>query len=182
VSDPRSRWWRYRRHWVLRGDDDTLQRIAAAQGAPSGAGISTIGYEGRTLERYLNELLRAGISLLCDVRKNAISRKYGFSKRTLAKACEGVGIRYEHLPDLGIESDRRQGLESQVDYDALFADYERESLIHQGEALATIEGWVRSGVRVALTCYERLPAQCHRHCVAESLEHRFENQVSVQHL
>jgi hypothetical protein len=166
---------------VLRNDTDALERIEAARSVTRVAAVSTIGYEGRTLESYLNELLRAGVTLLCDVRRNPISRKYGFSKNTLAKGCEGVGIRYEHLPELGIASDQRQSLESQAD-DALFARYERKSLPLQGQALATIQEWVRSGARVALTCYERLPQQCHRHCVAEAMERRVGNGLEAQHL
>ena len=50
---------------------------------------------------YLNLLLTNSVTLLCDVRRNALSRRYGFSKSTRSKACEGVGIRYEHLPELG---------------------------------------------------------------------------------
>ena len=109
------------------------------------------------------------MTLLCDVRRNPLSRKYGFSKKTLGKACEGVGIRYEHLPELGIDSEERCELVTQADYDALFAEYERKSLPKQTEALARIRGWIKEGERVALTCFELLPHQCHRHCVAEAL-------------
>ncbi|WP_224368797.1 DUF488 domain-containing protein [Hyalangium versicolor] len=167
---------------VLRGDVAALERIAAARPVKKPAAVSTIGYEGRTLESYLNELLRSGVTLLCDVRRNPISRKYGFSKSTLAKGCEGVGIHYEHLPELGIASEQRQSLESQEDYDALFAEYERKSLPKQTEALTKIADWVRSGKRVVLTCYELLPQQCHRHCVAEALESRFGKEFAAKHL
>jgi len=167
---------------ILRSDTAALDRIEAARPAAKVATVSTIGYEGRTLESYLNELLHAGVTLLCDVRRNPISRKYGFSKNTLAKGCEGVGIRYEHLPELGIASDQRQSLETQADYDALFARYERKSLPLQAQALATIQEWVRAGASVALTCYERLPQQCHRHCVAEAMERRVGNGLEAQHL
>lgn len=167
---------------VLHGDADALRRIRAARPAQPEAGISTIGYEGRTLESFLNDLLRSGVTLLCDVRRNAISRKYGFSKGTLAKGCEGIGIRYEHLPELGIASDQRQSLETQEDYDALFTEYESKSLPHQTDALSLIAGWVRSGQRVALTCYERLPQQCHRHCVAEALESELGKGFAPKHL
>lgn len=167
---------------VLRGDDAALARIKAAARVASKAAVSTIGYEGRSLESYLNELLRTGVTLLCDVRRNPISRKYGFSKSTLANGCAGVGIRYEHIPELGIASEQRQGLQTQADYDALFAKYERESLPKQGQALARIQRWIRSGERVALTCYERLPHQCHRHCVAEELERHFGKGLAAKHL
>jgi uncharacterized protein (DUF488 family) len=142
----------------------------------------TIGYEGRSLESYLNELLRAAVTVLCDVRRNPLSRKYGFSKGTLSKACEGVGIRYAHLPELGIASEQRRELHTQADYDALFADYEREGLPQRGAALETIHAWVAAGERVALTCFERLPQQCHRHCVAEALERMGGAKLAPQHL
>lgn len=167
---------------VLRGDAQALERIAAARSSLSKLSpLSTIGYEGRTLESYLNALLRAGVTLLCDVRRNPISRKYGFSKSTLAKGCEGVGIRYEHLPELGIASEQRRSLETQADYDALFAEYERDYLPGQSEALAKIAEWAASE-RVALTCYERLPEQCHRHCVGEALEREFGTWMAAKHL
>lgn len=167
---------------VLAGDTASLRRIAAARPARSPAGMATIGYEGRSLENYLNELLRSGVTLLCDVRRNPISRKYGFSKGTLAKGCEGVGIRYAHLPELGIASDKRQHLEEQADYDLLFKDYEKHALPKQSPALETIRAWVAAGERVALTCYERAPGQCHRHCVAEALEEKFGVAFAASHL
>ena len=145
--------------------------IAAARPVSRGPGLTTIGYEGRSLEAYLNLLLKDSVTILCDVRRNPLSRKYGFAKSTLSKACENVGIRYAHLPELGIASAERKELKTQADYDALFAEYERKSLPQQGEALKKISGWIqREGHRVALTCYEAEPCQCHRHCVAEALE------------
>jgi len=147
------------------------RKVETARPALQPSGLTTIGYEGRSLEGYLNALLRDSVTLLCDVRRNPLSRKYGFAKRTLSNACERVGIRYEHLPELGIESEARQALRTQADYDALFAKYERDSLPRQTAALKKIRGWIlNDNQRVALTCYEAQPCQCHRHCVAEALE------------
>jgi uncharacterized protein (DUF488 family) len=144
--------------------------VTQARPVSRGAGLLTIGYEGRSLEGYLNALLTASVSLLCDVRANPLSRKYGFSKKTLSNACAGVGIRYEHVPELGIPSSDRQELNDQVDYDRLFASYRRDVLPQQAPTLDRIRQWVtKDGQRVALTCYERLPGQCHRHCVADAL-------------
>lgn len=166
----------------LRLEPEAMARITAARPRGKPAGLATIGYEGRSLESYLNELLRDGVTVLCDVRRNPLSRKYGFSKGTLSKACDGVGIRYEHLPELGIASDERRNLETQADYDALFVHYERQDLPKQGAALAKIRGWIKEGERVALTCYEAQPCQCHRHCVAEALEQMSGAKLSAHHL
>jgi hypothetical protein len=167
---------------VLAGDDDSIQAIEAARPKISTPGLCTIGYEGRTLEGYLNLLIREGVTLLCDVRRNPLSRKYGFSKSTLLKGCEGVGLRYEHLPELGIASEDRRELKTQADYDALFAVYTRESLPKQINALTKIRSWIEKGERVALTCYESLPEQCHRTCVAEAVEQRFGKGFKPRHL
>jgi uncharacterized protein (DUF488 family) len=100
----------------------------------------------------------------------------------LSKACDGVGIRYEHLPELGIASKQRQALHTEADYDALFVEYERASLPQHKESLERIRGWMAAGERVALTCFERLPQQCHRHCVAEALEHMGGAKFRANHL
>jgi len=167
---------------VLRGDAMALKKIRAARPAKNKPGLATIGYEGHTLEAYLNILLKEGVTLLCDVRRNALSRKYGFSKSTLSKGCEGVGIRYQHLPELGIDSKLRKDLSTQASYDRLFDQYERDVLPHQTDALGLIADWVARGERVALTCYEHSPAQCHRHCVSEVLEQRLGDLYIARHL
>ncbi|MBI5676238.1 MAG: DUF488 domain-containing protein [Nitrospirae bacterium] len=167
---------------VLAGEVTAREAIDAARPKISESGLCTIGYEGRSLESYLNTLVQDGVTLLCDVRRNPLSRKYGFSKNTLSKGCEGVGIRYEHLPELGIASEYRRELKTQADYEALFATYTRESLPRQINSLIKINSWVEKGDRVALTCYERLPEQCHRTCVADALEQQFGNKYSSRHL
>ena len=155
---------------VLADDRPTLDRIESTRPKTTPSRLFTIGYEGRSIEVYLNLLIRGGVTLLCDVRRNAISRKYGFSKTTLERACTGVGIRYEHLPELGIESSRRRGLKTEADFKGLFKEYVQESLPNQNDALETIHSWLRSGESVALTCFELEAGQCHRHCVANALE------------
>ena len=166
----------------LRLAPELLAQIAAAKPKRHSAGIVTIGNEGRSLEGYLNDLLREGVTVLCDVRLNPLSRKYGFSKSTLSKTCEHLGIRYEHLPELGIASEKRQELRLQADYDALFEEYEFTSLPKQSDALNKIRNWVAAGERVALTCFERLPQRCHRHCVAEALERIGGSKLNAHHL
>ena len=93
-----------------------------------------------------------------------------------------MGIRYEHLPELGIASNDRRELKTQADYDALFAAYIRERLPKQLNALIKIKSWIEKGERVALTCYENLPQQCHRTCVAEAVERMFSGKHVPKHL
>jgi hypothetical protein len=155
---------------VLAGDDAALAAIEKARPVRAVSVLCSIGYEGRSLEGYLNALLKAGVSVLCDVRKNAFSRKFGFSKAMLASVCPDLGIRYEHVPELGIESGERQELNELADYQRLFLKYERTVLPMQTDALERIAAWVKSGECVALTCFERLPEYCHRTRVAHAVE------------
>ncbi|HZL96945.1 MAG TPA: DUF488 family protein, partial [Vicinamibacterales bacterium] len=52
---------------------------------------------------------------------------------------------------------------------ALFADYERQTLPHASAAIDRIRGWIRSGERVALTCFELNPQDCHRSRLAKAV-------------
>ena len=90
--------------------------------------LFTIGYEGISLEQYINKLIVNDIKVLCDVRKNPFSMKYGFSKKQLMTVCEGVGIEYVHIPEVGIESNKRQKLNTQDDYEELFDFYKSNIL------------------------------------------------------
>ncbi len=144
-------------------------------------GIFTIGYEGRSLENYLNTLIQQNIKILCDVRKNPLSRKYGFAKRTLQNACESVNIKYIHFPELGIISEKRKNLNTQNDYDNLFVDYEKEVLPNQQKEIMLIHNLIETYGRVALTCYEALPKQCHRTKVADAV-HSLDLKIPIIHL
>ncbi len=131
--------------------------------------LFTIGYEGISLETYINKLIINDVHVLCDVRKNAYSQKYGFSKSQLETACKGVDIMYEHVPQLGINSDKRKDLCSQHDYDLLFDEYERTTLKENQDALLYVKNLIDKHKRVALTCFEKDPKQCHRSRVAAAL-------------
>jgi len=96
-------------------------------------------------------------------------QKYGFSKSQLQKACTGVGIQYVHVPELGIESEQRHDLRSQADYDVLFERYEKTTLKNNHSALLKVKAMLDKDKRVALTCFEKNPPQCHRSRVAKAL-------------
>jgi uncharacterized protein (DUF488 family) len=63
--------------------------------------LYTIGYEGQTVEAFLQRLLAQGVLALIDVRELPLSRKPGFSKNALASALQRHGIEYIHMPALG---------------------------------------------------------------------------------
>jgi hypothetical protein len=130
--------------------------------------LLSIGYEGKGFEAFINVLLLNGIKLLCDVRRNPISRKFGFSTGTLQRTLKNVGIQYIHLPELGIESEKRQALDTQDDYNRLFDEY-RSSLPQRKEALDYVHSLFASSHRIALMCYEQDPRCCHRTIIRDYL-------------
>ena len=141
--------------------------------------IDTIGYEGQHIEDYINKLIRNGIKLICDVRRNPLSRKYGFSKRSLSTLLPKFGIEYLHLPELGIESQNRKGLKNGSDYKILFDDY-RKSLPGRQIELTRIMKEFKTHKRIALTCFEKESKSCHRHCISDFLALR--SGITVCHL
>lgn len=159
-----------------------MEKVNAQRRHKSGKQLFTIGYEGVTLEDYLKRLLLEDVHVLCDVRKNAFSQKYGFNKSQLENACKSVGIHYVHVPDLGINSDKRQDLRSQHDYDVLFAEYDRTVIPQNQQALHYVYDLILREERVALTCFEKDPKQCHRSHVAKALMDMADNQYSLTNL
>lgn len=147
------------------------QRREVANSLPADVpdGLYTIGYEGLSLDAFLNKLIRARVAVLCDVRRNAYSMKYGFSKKQLQNACEGMGIRYEHLPEVGIASDERQELNTQADRDGLFARYAKRTLSTTQEAQEHIAQLVVEQGRVAIMCFEHEQQCCHRGTLAQAV-------------
>lgn len=144
--------------------------------------LYTIGYEGKSLEKYINDLIGKDVKVLCDVRKNPFSMKYGFNKSQLKNACYNVGIKYVHIPDLGIESDKRQNLNTQKDYDKLFFEYEKTTLRKNSSALEEVNQLVNTEKRVAITCFEAEHCQCHRGRVANALSVLPNRKYEIAHL
>lgn len=149
---------------------EELEKVTKAKPKSNKTVLFTIGYEGISLEEYLVRLLKNDVKVLVDVRNNPLSMKYGFSKSQLKKYCASVGIDYVHIPEVGIQGDQRQELNTQRDYDKLFAVYRKNNLTkttaHQNEILKLL----KQHKRIALTCFEANICQCHRKHLAEAIE------------
>jgi len=131
---------------------------AAARDAPA---VMTAGYQGMSLEAFLGRLLHARVALLIDVRANPTARRFGFHRSTLARCCQAVGIRYEHVPDLGIGTVERRDQTTPAQRSRLFRSYVRTVVAHHSSALATVTARMRDAPCV-LVCLEADPMDCHR--------------------
>ncbi|AQX20218.1 DUF488 domain-containing protein [Bartonella sp. WD16.2] len=142
----------------------------------------TIGYEGKSFENYLNRLIKNNIKTLCDVRKNLLSRKYGFSKTQLSKIVNALGIEYKHIPELGIVSEKRQELKTQKDYERLFQDYNNTTLKDNHLAIEKLYQLFLDKKRIAITCFEENVSTCHRGQIALALSKLSQWKFNIKHI
>jgi len=135
--------------------------------------IFTIGYEQATQDRVVDALTTAGVRLLADIRYLPLSRRPGFSKRSLAAAVEVERIAYRHFRQLGTPAAGREA--------ARRGDRQELARIYAGqlelpEAIAQMAELrsLAEETPTALLCYERHAAECHRDLLFAELFNDFE--------
>lgn len=135
--------------------------------------VFTIGYEQATQAAVIGALRGAGVEVLADIRYLPLSRRPGFSKSSLKAAAEEAGIAYRNFKHLGTPADGRAA--------ARRGDHAELSRIYSGqlelpEALAQMAELrdLAGEKAVALLCYERNAAECHRSLLYDALFDRFD--------
>ena len=135
--------------------------------------IFTIGYEQATQASLVQSLLTARVELLADIRYLPLSRRPGFSKNSLKAAVEEAGIAYSHFRHLGTPADGRAAARC-----GNHAELERiySGQLELPEALAQMAELrsLAERERIALLCYERRAAECHRSLLFDALFADFE--------
>jgi uncharacterized protein (DUF488 family) len=127
--------------------------------------VHSLGYQGRSLPDFVAELQGRGVRTLVDVRLNPISRKPGFSRKTLSAALALAGIDYVHEPELGNPRENRAAFRNgeAAAWDLLRARME------EPPGRAALGRLVELAQRqsVAVLCFEEAPEQCHRRLVTD---------------
>src|SRR5437870_711762 len=130
--------------------------------------IFTIGYEQTTQAAVVSALLDAGVEVLADIRYLPLSRRPGFSKSSLRAAVEEAGIGYVHLKQLGTPAEGRAAAR-RGDHAELSRVYAGQIELPQALAQMAELRDLAERKRVALLCYERNAAECHRALLFEAL-------------
>jgi len=128
--------------------------------------LFTFGYEGLSVGAFVARLKAAGVETVFDVRELPLSRKPGFSKRSLAEVLRRAGIAYAHLPALGCPKPIRVRYRADGDWSAYvraFAGY----LAGQQEAVAELAR-AANKTSACLVCFEADFNYCHRSMVARA--------------
>lgn len=141
-------------------------------------GIFSIGYEKKDIDLFLDFLIQNNIEILVDVRANPFSMNFSFTKNKLRSYLEKVGIDYLHVPELGISGEHRKELNTDSDYEKLFAFYEKTILPKQTEKVKMLQELGKKK-RIALMCFEQDKKNCHRGVLSKWLEQKG---VLVTHL
>ncbi len=143
--------------------------------------LFTIGFTRKSAERFFGLLRSSGARRIVDVRLNNVSQLAGFAKREDLEffARELCNMDYVHLPELAPNKEILDAFKKDGGAWNVFAESflqlmnERQiersipkELIHQG----------------CLLCSEDKPDHCHRRLVAEYLQEKWDESVSIRHL
>ncbi|MEM2086382.1 MAG: DUF488 family protein [Archaeoglobaceae archaeon] len=131
--------------------------------------VYTIGYEGKSIEEFIEELQNNRIERVIDVREYPLSRKRGFSKKSLQENLSKAGIDYIPLTALGSPRELRQDLRSRQLSFSEFADLYKNYLLKDLNAIRNLEIHASSKTS-AIMCFEADWRRCHRSILAEFLE------------
>ena len=157
------------KHWAPRRDRPQPAKMA----------VYTAGYQGISVDAFLHRLLQRGILNIIDVRANPLSRRYGLSKRELARIAGEIGLEYQHFPALGISGSRRRDLSDSASYQRLLSWYRCELLPEANEYILQV-GKLMSGTPSVLICFEEDHRCCHRSPLADAVAKS--RKLEVEHL
>lgn len=161
---------------------EELKQRQFAFATDSKPAVFSIGYEGLTIDSFLHKLIANGITFVVDVRSNPQSMKYGFSKKSFKQYIESAGMKYIHIPELGIPSFMRKGLGESVSHKTLFKAYESKLLPKHETEIKQLIDLTNQNERIALVCFEADHNFCHRHALIEHLQENKSFKRAVIHL
>lgn len=161
---------------------EELKRLQFAFPVETKPGVFSIGYEGLTIDSFLYKLIAKNITVVVDVRSNPQSMKYGFAKKSFKKYLESAGMKYLHIPELGIPPTMRKGLGESVSHKSLFKTYKTKLLPKQETEIKQLIDLTNQNERIALVCFEADHNFCHRHTLIEHLQKNKSFKRKVIHL
>ncbi len=144
----------------------------------TGIRLFTIGFTGKTAERFFGLLRGAGVERVIDVRTSNTSQLAGFTKRADLPYFlrELAGIGYTHLaeaaPTLAMMRAFRRGESDWRTYAKQYLE-----LIEARRLAETLEP--RTFDRACLLCSEPEASECHRRVLAEYLRDAWAGRAGV---
>ncbi|MBK7353288.1 MAG: DUF488 domain-containing protein [Nitrosomonas sp.] len=129
--------------------------------------ISTIGYEGIDIEEFIKLLRDYNIETIVDVREIPLSRKSGFSKKSLSNILNLSGFEYVHMAQLGCPKTIREHYRQDGNW-KFYSEGFLKYLSTQKLAITELSDLAALS-NCALLCYEADFNFCHRSMVANAV-------------
>lgn len=130
--------------------------------------VFTIGYEGLDIDTFMSLLAEYDIDTIVDVRERPLSRKPGFSKKSLWSLLNLSGREYVHMVDLGCPKLVRDRYREDGNWKRYTEGFMKH-LRTQGDAIAEL-ATLAATANCALLCYEADSNFCHRSMVASAVK------------
>jgi hypothetical protein len=142
--------------------------------------LYTIGFTGKSAEKFFNLLKKAEVEKIIDTRINNVSQLSGFAKGTDLKffAKEIGNISYEHDIDFAPTKDLLANYRNKK---ITWQEYEKEylNLLDLRKIKSKVD--IQKLHKNCLLCSEHTAEKCHRRLLAEYLQQSF-NDVEIIHL
>jgi uncharacterized protein (DUF488 family) len=131
----------------------------------------SLGYQGMSLEQYVEILKANNVAMVIDVRETPWSYKPGFSKKPLSERLEANGIAYVHVKSAGNPSaNRKMGLPQAEVIERYKQHLENNpGCLDEIYELMVNRAWDGA---VCLLCFEERPHDCHRKVILDKLTER----------
>jgi len=142
--------------------------------------LSTLGYQGVDIDNFIDFLIQNKIEVLIDVRKNPISRKKGFSKKSLSEKVTKEGIEYVHFPELGSKKDLRNEYKQTNDWNKFSIEY-LNYLNSKNFEIQELEKIILKN-SCCLMCFEADYNFCHRSLISNHIENELADLIEIRHL
>jgi uncharacterized protein (DUF488 family) len=127
--------------------------------------INTIGYEGKKITHFIQQLHNHGVTLLVDARIRTGGRKLDFCKKNLSQSLQNSGIKYVHYKELGTPDYLMREMKVKGSYS--MDEYEKH-LDSNPEILNRVANEIEEP-NIAIMCFEKNFKECHRTVVANKL-------------
>ncbi|MHB1272309.1 MAG: DUF488 domain-containing protein [Rhodanobacter sp.] len=140
--------------------------------------VFTIGYEGLDVQSFVSLLVKHHVRTVVDIRELPLSRKPGFSKRSLSDILSDAGLDYVHMVSLGCPKPVRDRYKKDGSWKR-YTDGFLQHLEGQAGAVEELANRVAESTCVLL-CFEADYRLCHRSFVADAVHHR--SGATVRHI
>lgn len=143
--------------------------------------LYTIGYKGKPLRTFINQLQGVAVDVVVDIRLRNTSHLLGYTKRDDLDFLlqEGFGIAYQHHPELAPTEEILLAYRKDGDWPAYQAQF--RPLLAERNSQETGRIILNRYRAPCLLCAEPTAEHCHRLLVAEYWNERLPG-LSVVHL